>query len=303
MVGTTRAASTVALVRVSGIWFALIAAFLFGVSGVVAADVFSEVDPTRVAQLRSLMAAVFLLAIATRRRALRVRGHITGLLLFGVLLAAVTITYYWAIDRLGVGPGVTLQFLGPALVLVWMRLVQRRPVPGPAWLAAGLAVVGTALMARVWEAGDLDAAGVAAGLAAAVTFAGYLIVGEQLGRELPGITVVGYGFGISAIIWLAASPPLDLPGGALWGKLIWIGIAGTALPFLAEIAALKRGDPGQVGVVATAEPVVAAITAWVAIGQRLSSAQVVGGLFTVLGVAVIQRVTHSVAPDVPPAAV
>lgn len=279
---------------------AIVAAVLFGVSGVVAADAFESVDPVVVAQYRSIGAAVILVGVAYARRQTRTAGMRFDLVLMGGLLAGVTITYYWAIDRLGVGPGVTLQFLGPSLVLVWMRVVQPRTVPAAAWMAAGAAVAGTALMTRAWDLDGLDPIGVLAGLGAAATFAGYLIVGERLGRRAPGLTIAAAGFAVSALLWVLAVP-VSIPdvSGTVWAQLIWVAVGGTAAPFLLEIAALRHADPGRVGVIATAEPVVAAGVAWVALGQALIAAQVVGGILVVAAIAIIQQVTHAVAPDAP----
>jgi drug/metabolite transporter (DMT)-like permease len=222
------------------------------------------------------------------------------LVLLGVLLATVTITYYEAVDRLGVGPGVTIQFLGPALVLVWMRVVQHRVVPWAAWAAATVALIGTALMNEAWTLDSADPIGLAAGFGAAFSFAGYLIVGEYLGKRLPGLTVAAYGFAVAALIWVVVVPPV-IPdvGVAVWSQLLWVAIGGTALPFVIEMAALRRADPATVGVAATAEPIVAAGAAWVVLGQSLTVLQMSGGLFVVAGIATIQLVTNSVAPDVP----
>ncbi|MFO7548920.1 MAG: EamA family transporter [Acidimicrobiia bacterium] len=284
-----------------GLLAALAAAFLFGVSGVVAAGAFSAVGPAQVAQSRSVMAAVLLGLVAWRRGALSPGGRLGSLAGLGALLAVVTITYYVAIDRLGVGPGVTIQFLGPVLVLVWMTTVQKRPVPGIAWAAAVTAVIGTLFITEAWNVDALDPIGAAAGLGAAVTFAGYLVVGEYLGKRLPEITVAAYGFGFAAVIWLVFLPVrFPTAGSGVWPSLIWVGVAGTAIPFLLEIVALRRADPGRVGVVATAEPVVAGLTAWVVLGQALGGLQLLGMAMTVAGVASIQAITHSVAPDIPP---
>lgn len=284
--------------------FALAAAVLFGVSGVVAADVFATVDPITVAQHRSVMAALVLGLVAHRRRHTSPGGRLGELAVFGAMLAAVTITYYWAIDRLGVGPGVTLQFLAPVLVLGWMRIVQRRPIQGATWGAAAVAVMGTALMNRVWDLAAVDLVGIASGLGAAITLAGYLILGERLGRTLPGLTVAAYGFAVSGLFWVLVTPP-TIPDADLtvWLQLIWVGVAGTAAAFLLEIAALKRTDPGTVGVIATTEPVIAAGFAWMMLDQSLSPVQVGGGLMVVMGVATVQALTRSVAPDIPPQAV
>ena len=288
----------------TGLLYALAAALLFGVSGAVAADTFQSLDPLRVAQLRSVLAALALGAVAYRRRRTAHGGKLLHLAFFGSLLAAVTITYYWAIDRLGVGPGVTLQFIGPVFVLAWMRLVQRRRVGGAAWAAAAIAVSGIALVTQAWDLKELDLLGILAGLGAAVSLAAYLLVGEHLGRSMTALAMTAYGFAFSSVILLLAVP-FEIPdvGGVVWGQIVWIALAGTAIPFLLEIAAVKRADPGRVGVGATSEPVIATATAWIALGQALSLVQIVGAALVIAGVATVQAMTHSVAPEVPPSVV
>ncbi|HSJ27689.1 MAG TPA: EamA family transporter [Acidimicrobiia bacterium] len=279
---------------------ALSSAVLFGVSGTIAADAFASFDPTQIAQFRSVVAALVLGWIAWRRHQMATAGNLRMLALLGLFLAAVTINFYWAIERLGVGPGVTIQFLGPSLVLVWMRTVQRRSVPLSAWLAALASLAGTGMITRAWEYRALDPAGVMAGLGAAVSLAGYLITGEYLGRRLPGITVGAYGFGISALILLATAP-IQLPISDLvgWTQLMWIAIGGTVVPFMMSLTALRVADPGRVGVLQSFEPAVGAGSAWIVLGQTLTGVQVVGGLVVVISVAVIQYLTSNVAPDAP----
>lgn len=275
-----------------GVALALAAATLWGVSGAVAADAFAAVPPARVAQFRALVAAALLIPLAWRRGRLDPEGRLWLLAAIGLNLAVVNVTFYWAIDRLGVGPGATVQFLGPVLVLAWISMVQRRPVGAWAWAAAVVAVAGVGLVTRAWDTQALDLAGVAAGLAAAVTFASYLLIGERLGRDLAALTIMAHGFAFASLFWLVLQPLWGFPTGLegpVWAKLAWVGIAGTAVPFLAEAGALRRASSGTVGVVATAEPVIGAAAAWVLLGQSLAPVQVVGGLLVVAAVASIQR--------------
>ena len=275
-----------------GIALALTAAFLWGVSGAVAADAFADVSPARVAQARAMMTAAILVPYAWWRGVLPVRGMARWFIPLGINLAVVNVTFYWAIERLGVGPGATIQFLGPIFVLGWMVVVQGRTVSSVAWAAAVLAVTGVALVSRAWDLGNLDWLGVGAGLASAVTFASYLLLGEHLGRRLPAATVMAWAFVVASLAWLVVQPlwdyPIDQPRG-VWVKLVWVGITGTAIPFLIEFAALQRAASGVVGVVATAEPVIGAAAAWVLIDQRLGAVQILGGLMVVVAVASIQR--------------
>ncbi|MGD2051848.1 MAG: EamA family transporter [Acidimicrobiia bacterium] len=275
-----------------GIALALLAALLWGVSGAIAADAFSAVPPTRVAEARALLAALVIVPVAWWRGKLAPQGKLAWFALLGVNLAAVNITFYWALDRLGVGPGATIQFLGPIMVLGWMAAVQHRTVGKIAWIAAILAITGVGLVTRAWELGGSDWVGVAAGLVSAVTFASYLLLGEHLGRHLPAVTVMAWGFVFAAAFWAVVQPYWGFPtslSGRLWWEVIWVGIGGTAIPFLIEFAALRRAASGIVGVVATAEPVIGAAAAWMLLDQRLGAIQIIGGLMVVVAVASIQR--------------
>ena len=278
--------------RTRGIWLTVMASALFGVNGAVAADLLESLPAGNTAQIRSVMAALVLGGLAYRRRASRHGGHLLGLAGLGLVLATVSVSFFIAIDRLGVGPGVTIQFTGPILVLAWLRVVRRQPVPTSAWAAAAVALVGVAMISRVWDARNLDPAGLAAAGVASVTFATYLLGSGHLGRFLPTLSVAAYGFAFSALILLVIFPVRLPPAdGLLLLELGWLVILGTVVPFLMEVEALKMTDAGTVGVVASLEPVIAATVAWIWLGQQLTLLQVAGGLIVVGAIAVVQHFT------------
>ncbi|MEA2024967.1 MAG: EamA family transporter [Actinomycetota bacterium] len=288
----------------NGIAFALLAALFWGVSGAIAADAFTHVSPTRVAEVRAIVTSLFFIPFAYFRGALAPRGGLLGFALLGANLALVNVTFYWAIDRLGVGPGATIQFLAPIFVLLWMVVAQRRRVSPVVWAAAVVAVAGVFFITEAWTLEGGDWIGVAWGLISAVAFASYLIFGEYLGRSHPAITIVTWGFVFASIIWIFVQPlwtfPTDLSA-KVWVELLWVGIIGTALPFLFGFSALRRAASGIVGVISTTEPVFAATAAWVLLGQYLSVIQMVGGAMVLGAAAVIQRwgatdVKDSLAP-------
>ncbi len=276
----------------AGVLLALVAAAFYGVSGAIAAHVFAEIDPTRVSQARAIVATAVLIPYAWSRGRLDPKGQIRWLAALGLNLALVGVTFYWALDRLGVGPGATLQFIGPFFVLGWMALVQRRPVGRKTWLAAALAIGGVCLITEAWALDDLDLVGLVSGLSSAGLFAGYFLIGEHLGKTLPAVTIISWGFLFASVFWLFVLPiwtfPTDLSGAA-WAELVWIGVGGTAIPFIAQFAALRRIASGIAGVIATAEPVIAAAAGWVLLSQRLTPVQILGGLIVVAAVAAVHR--------------
>lgn len=277
--------------KVSAFGLAFTAALLFGVSGAIASDALAEVSPARAAQSRAVVTAAVLLPYAWYRGKLAARASWSLLLLFGASLTAVNVAYYEAVDRIGVGPGMTLQFLAPIVVLLWMRTIERRSVRRSTWWAAGVSLIGVGFIAEVWPVNDIDLIGVGAGLAAAATFAAYLIIGEKLGETMPPSGIMAYGFVISALMWAVLQPmwsfPTDLSP-MVWGELVWMGVLGTAIPFMLELHALRSASAGFVGVIATAEPVIGAVAVWILFSQTMVQLQIFGMVLIVLAVASVQ---------------
>jgi len=279
-------------IKGSGFAFAFTAALLFGVSGAIASDALVEISSSRAAQSRAIVAVVILLPYAWYRGKLAARAPWTLLLLFGASLTAVNAAYYEAVDRIGVGPGMTLQFLAPIVVLLWMRSVEGKAVRRSTWWAASVALVGTGLIAEVWHVADMDLIGIGAGLVSALTFAAYLIVGEKLGKTMAPSGIMAYGFAISALMWAVLQPmwsfPTDLST-KVWVELAWMGLIGTAIPFMLELQALQRASAGLVGMIATAEPVIGAIAVWLMFSQTMAPVQIAGMVLIVLAVASVQQ--------------
>jgi drug/metabolite transporter (DMT)-like permease len=175
---------------------------------------------------------------------------------------------------------------------VWMVIAQGRTVRPAAWVAAVIAVGGVFLVTEAWQLEGADWIGVVAGLASAVTFASYLVLGERLTNTYPIITVMTWGFVLASLAWVIVQPlwsfPTDLSS-KVWAELLWVGLIGTTVPFFASFGALRRVASGIVGVIATTEPVFSAAAAWVLLDQRLSIVQIVGGLLVLVAVASIQR--------------
>jgi drug/metabolite transporter (DMT)-like permease len=288
-----------------GALLALSAATLWGITGAIAGGVFAVVSPARVTQSRALIALVVLVPYAAHRGVLHLEGGFWKFVLLGLNLAIVNVTFYWALDALGVGPGATIQFLAPILVLGWMTVVHRIRVRALVWVAALFAIVGVGLVTQAWRLESSDMLGVMAGLMSAVTFASYLIYGEFLGRTYKPAQIAAWGFVFAAAFWLVVLPlwtfPTDI-GAAAWRDLLIIGVLGTAVPFILGFGALRLATSGVVGVVATAEPAVAAIAAAILLGQALAPIQWLGVVVVVVAIATVQRVGLSDAHPTSPIA-
>jgi drug/metabolite transporter (DMT)-like permease len=230
-----------------------------------------------------------------RPRLLRIRrSELPELAALGVLaLAPVQATYFLAIDRLEIGVALTIQYLAPLVVLLWLKLWLHRRIASGLWYAVALSVLGCFFVVQAYNAGSLDGLGVIAAFGSAFTFAAYMVGSERAGRHHSPFTTLTYGFGFASIAWAVALPWWNFPFHELASArdaLLATGVVvvGTLVPFLAMVAALRLIPAPRAGVVATLEPVLAAIFAWTLVGESLAGLQVFGMALVVAAVVWVQ---------------
>ncbi len=177
------------------------------------------------------------------------------------------LSLYVAIDRIGLGLAVTLEFLGPLSVAL---LASRRGTDIGCAAMAGAAVV---VLARPQP--STDYAGIILALLAAACWAGYILVNRILGARLPGSQGPAAAAGLSALLyvpvgsWALASHPLT---GAALGRAATAGVLCSAVPMVADLRALRRVPARFFGVFMSINPVFAALTGLIVLGQSLELA-------------------------------
>jgi drug/metabolite transporter (DMT)-like permease len=290
----------------AGYAMTLIAATLFSVNGAVSKLALntSGLGTLRWTELRSTGAfvglALGLAVIAPGRLRIGTRRELVNLAFYGAAgFALVQWLYFVAIDRLPIGIGLLFEFTAPVLIALWARFAWHEPVRRRVWPALGLVIGGLALVAQVWSGLTLDGLGVTAGLLAAIALAVYYLMGERLvGRRDP-ISVVCLALGFASLLWACVLPwwsfPFEglhldavLPHGLgtvpVWALALWTVTLGTIAPFVLSVAALRHLPATTVGIVATFEPVAAAVVAWVWLGESLVAVQIVGGVVVLIGI-------------------
>jgi drug/metabolite transporter (DMT)-like permease len=282
------------------------AATLFAVNGAVSKIALdgSDIGTLRWTELRAtgsfLLVAAGLAILSPQRLRIETRREAARLALYGVVgFALVQWLYFVAIDRLPIGIGLLLEFTAPVLIALWARFVWHEAVRRRAWAALALVVVGLSLVAQIWSGLTLDGLGVVAGLLAACALAAFYLMSKRLVGTRDPISVTCFGLGFAALFWTIVLPwwsfpweelssSVELPHGlftvpvgtlALWGVVL-----GTIAPYLLTVAALRHLSATTVGIVATFEPVAAAVLAWVWLGESLVAVQILGGLVVLVGI-------------------
>ena len=283
-----------------GYLLAAAAAAMWALNGSIARFLLDDgVSAARLSQLRSAGSFLLLLAALAlvRPRLLRVeRSDLRDLAFLGIAgLALVHVAYFAAIDRLQIGVALTIQYLAPVLLLVWLRVAHGRTLRRGLWGAVGLSVAGCFFVVRGYDAGGLDGLGVLAAFGAAVTFALYMVGSERAGHRHEPATTLLWAFAFATVFWAVVQPWWDFPFGEFDSSdalLEGLGVIviGTLLPFLCIVAALRHLPAPRAAVVATLEPVLAAVFAWLIHDEALAAVQIAGGCGVIAAVVWVQ--TH-----------
>ncbi|SHN87248.1 Threonine/homoserine efflux transporter RhtA [Geodermatophilus obscurus] len=300
------------------------AAGLFAVNGTVSTLALQAGVPAPwLTALRCGGAAVVLLAVLAVVAPGRLRvswREVPFLAAFGVVGIALTqYLYYVAIGRLPVGIALVFEMTAPVLIALYVWLVRGERVRRRLWAALGLSLSGLVLVAEVWRGGgSLDAGGVAAAFGAALCLATYYLMGERGTRTRDPVALTCWTFVAAGLFWAVAAPfwpfdpavlgaPVPVSLGSLqvplWVLVGWIVVLGAVLPFWLSLAALRHLPPTTAGLVATVEPVLASVVAWLWVEQVLSGWQVLGGVVVLVGIGLAQtaRAARRPAPVPEPA--
>ncbi|MFF2077871.1 DMT family transporter [Kitasatospora sp. NPDC058162] len=291
--------------RTLGLGLALVSAFAFGGSGTAAKPLIEAgLSPLHVVWLRVTGAAVALLPIAYRHRdaVLRRPGLLIG---FGLLaVAGVQACYFAAISRIPVGVALLIEYLGPPLLIGYVKFVQRKPISRGAAIGAGVAVAGLACVVEVWNGLSFDALGVLFALGAACCQVGYFVLadaGRRGERPVDPLAVSAYGLLIGAVLLTVVTRPWQADWSPLGESVVmnghslpalipaaWMVLVATVLAYLTGVISVGYLSPPIAGVVANLEAVVATVLAWVLLGEHLGLPQVAGGLLVLAGAFVAQ---------------
>ncbi|WP_414169867.1 EamA family transporter [Streptoverticillium reticulum] len=291
--------------RRTGLVLALVSACAFGGSGVAAKPLIEAgLGPLQVVWIRVAGAALLVLPVAWRHRSLARRrpALLAGFGLLGV--AGVQVCYFAALSRIPVGVAVLVEYLGPPLLLCWMRFVGRRPVSRGAVAGVVLAVVGLSCVVEVWSGLRFDVAGLLAAGGAACCMVGYFLLADHGGSGADAadpVGVIAFGLLVGAVLltvvahpwdmdWAILSGPADLGGRRVPCVLLvaWLVLLATVVAYFTGVLSVRRLSPQVAGVVAYLEAVVATVLAWLLLGEHLAAPQIVGGVLVLTGAFIAQ---------------
>jgi inner membrane transporter RhtA len=256
--------------RVPAVALVLIAITSLQIGAALGATLFDEVGPAGSAAVRLVFAALILVAVVRPRLRGRSASDLRLVGLFGLTLGAMNLAIYEAIDRVGLGIAVTVEFVGPLAVAIFLSRRRLDLV----WVV--LAGAGILLLADPGGSTAIDGLGLAFALAAAAGWAAYILLAARTGPRFHGAEGPALAMIVAVLIPLG---PGIAQGGAdlLRPEVLAIGAAvgllSSAIPYTLETEALRRIPRNVFGVLMSIEPAVAALAGLAILGESLGARQ------------------------------
>jgi drug/metabolite transporter (DMT)-like permease len=277
---------------------------LVSAAGFATLGVFGRLASDAGASLSSSLLVRFTLALLGFLVLLAATGGLAGLrrlprraVLGGLLLGAAGYSlqsglYFAAIGRIDVSLVSLILYTYPAFVtLAALALGRARPSLRTN-VALGMASVGVVLVLLAAGTGSFDLTGALLALGASVSYTTYILIAD---RVVGGIDA----FALSALVMAGATASFAVAGlatssidlalsGEAWLWLVLVAFVSTVLPVSAFFAGLRRVGPSEAAILSTFEPPVTVALAFLALGERLTPAQLAGGALVLAAVVLLQ---------------
>ena len=301
--------------RFAGLWFAVLSAASFGLSGSLASGLMDAgwsaggavVVRVGVAALVLLVPAV----VALDGRWAELREHLPLIVGYGAFaVAGAQFAYFNAVRHMDVGVALLIEYTAPVAVVAWLW-VRHGHRPGRVTvLGAAVAALGLVLVLDLLSGADLSGAGVVWALVAMTGAAVYFVVSAR-DSALPPLVLAASGLLLAtvalAVLGLVHAVPLrtstaDVRFGdtttPFWLPVAALGVVTAAVAYVSGIAASRRLGPRLASFVGLLEVLAGLLFAWALLDQAPSAVQVLGGLLVLAGIVLVKVGEPEIRPAI-----
>ncbi|MEW6243682.1 MAG: DMT family transporter [Bacillota bacterium] len=291
---------------VAGYIYIFLAGSIWGTTGIFVKELAARgLAATEITFMRGtvLLPALAAGAWLTNRRLLQVdRRDVPRFLLIGLLsfgLAQPLFLYTLTVTNVAIA--VLLNYTAPVFVTILSRVLFSEPLTGRKMTALGLVMVGLCMVTGVYRASmAVSYTGLLTGLLSGFFYAAYTVALKPISARYHPVTL---------LVWAAVfgTPVLGivhgLTGGSLfsgytpavWALLIVAALFPGTLAFICFAKGVALAEASKAAIVATVEPVVASILAFLLYSETLDPVQLVGMSMILAGIIVVSRTKETPA--------
>lgn len=293
----------VALSASRGVIFVLTAALLWGTGGVVKQTI-AELAPTNALSIAffrmgfSVPVLGLVCALALRGAMLRIARRDLAITLFiGGLTGVYQAMYFGAISEVGVSIATLIALcVAPIVVAIESVVFMKERLTARVLVAMGCAIGGIVLLTgfQTHVPGN-TLSGMALAAGSATAYGTVTVISRALSRQSHPLQTATFGFSFGALILFGLAnisttglvvsyPPMG------WVWLLYLGVMPTALAYALFLSGMRSTPATVASIFTLAEPLMAAVLAWIIFGERLNRLGFVGaGLLLVAMLALVVK--------------
>ena len=265
----------------------LVAAALWGIIGVWNRNLMAAgLSPTGIVVVRNFGGMLLLLAVfaVKDRGVFRVRReHLKYFFGTGIISVVLFTSCYFSCQKIcSLAVASILLYTAPSFVVIFSAILWKEPVTKKKLLALALTLVGCACVCGVFDGGlTVTFTGILLGLGAGFFYALYSVFGRYALAHYSSMTVTVWTFIFAGPASLVMLRPAEMRA-VFTAPSAWLLAAGlvvfsTVAPYILYTRGLARVESGKASIMASLEPVVAALAGVLIFGEPM-------GLLTLLGI-------------------
>ena len=265
----------------------LAAAALWGIIGVWNRNLMAAgLSPTGIVVVRNFGGMLLLLAVfaVKDRSVFRMRSeHVKYFFGTGIISVVLFTSCYFSCQKIcSLAVASILLYTAPSFVVILSAILWKEPVTKKKLLALALTLVGCACVCGVFDGGlTVTFTGILLGLGAGFFYALYSVFGRYALAHYSSMTVTVWTFIFAGPASLVMLRPAEMRA-VFTAPSAWLLAAGlvvfsTVAPYILYTRGLARVESGKASIMASLEPVVAALAGVLIFGEPM-------GLLTLLGI-------------------
>lgn len=255
------------------------------------------ISPQAIVLLRNLggMVILGLLFLVVDRSVFRIKlrhlPYFLGSGLIGILLF--TLCYFRSQQVSSLAVAAILLYIAPTFVVIFSALIWKDKITKSKIAALVIAFLGCSFVTGIWSGGlRLTPEGLLVGLGSGLFYAMYSIFGRFALAHYPPFTVTFYTFLVAGIGSCFLAKPIEVvqiaanPSALL--LVLGLTVFATALPYILYNKGLAKIDSGKASILASVEPLVAAIVGILAFGEPMTLWVVLGLVCILISVYILR---------------
>lgn len=280
--------------------YIITAAFLWGIIGVFVTYLYEMgFTPTQVVSVRALSASLFLVIYASykNRSLLKIKLSDTKYFIGTGIVSIVLFNWclFNAIQETSISVAAILLYTAPAFVTLFSRFLFKESLTPRKISALVVTLLGCCLVIEILPNTNhsISVYGLVLGLGSGLFYALYSVFGKFALQRLDSLTVTVYTFVFAALaitpfsnLWMVF--PLFL-NPEVWLYVAGLGFFSTTLAFIFYTKGLQVLESSRASIMATLEPVIAALISFFLFQEALSLWQYTGIVLVITAVMMVQE--------------